>query len=121
MKHKFVKLPLSSFIALGGIVKPGDDIYCKPLHADVEFAEFLENEHGDTLVKWKFDKDHVSELPSTINDFMISAELVLKAEVKDAITRAYNMGAFSGNTMARVLHKDVECLSLEQFLEKENL
>lgn len=121
MKQKSVRIPLLSFFELGGIVNAGDLIYCKPLHYDVEFDELVNNEHGDVLVKWKFDNNHTCDLPSTINDFMINADLVLKAEVTDVVTRAYNMGAFSGNAMARTLHKEIECLSLPQFLEKENL
>jgi hypothetical protein len=118
MKQATVNIPLSSFILLGGSINAGAILYCKPLYKDVIFVEFVKNEHDDVLVKWKIDGLNVPDLPITINDFMINTGIVLKSQVEDVVTRAYNMGAFSGNSMARAIYKDVECLTLEEFLKQ---
>jgi hypothetical protein len=125
MKRLQLSIPLEDYLEAGGVLKENDILWYPEIQDNVFFVKIEETENGKMLY---FKEHRDSEVESHQLDafdidepLMVNGEVVLTSQLKDLVTRAYHMGAFHHNAMARVLHKDVESFTLEDFLKRENL
>jgi hypothetical protein len=120
MKSINQTIELAHYFKMNGVLNSGDTIYHKHEKMSVNFLS-VEDENDEKYVNWNVQNENgeiLQEGRSIVYQFVIQTEFVLKNQLKDLVTRAYNMGAFHHNAMARTLHKEIESFSLEEFIKR---
>ena len=128
MKVLKKEVPLTLFLEMGGTLN--SETVIARNDEKVKFVDFYEKGKWSTGVSGSIEDDHRAIIyteKTELRGYDLDSNFTVlgdfyhmtKEDLKDVVTRAYNMGAFHHNAMAKSLHREIQSKGLEDFLSDE--